>query len=163
MATLLLSNSERQVRGQDFRRTLFQLLHGFQAIQNALNLFALPFASHDDLLTTSGHPDILGEFDGHVGDTACHLRAQMVWRVYDYYKLAERRHWIPVALDTLERVKAETVALLIELHRKSGYARALGFNRTTSYGEIFDRIGWSAFLDELTTEVSALLNAEKFF
>jgi hypothetical protein len=155
MATLLLSNSDKQVRGQDLRRTLFQLLHGFQAIENALSLFALPFASHEELLSTKGHPDILGEFDGHVGDTACHLRAQMVWQVYDYYKLAERRQWISAALAALELVKARTVALLIDLHKKKGYMRALGFNPILSYGEIFDRIGWSYVLESLGAQVSA--------
>jgi hypothetical protein len=147
MATLVLARPDKTTRGQDLRRTLLHLLHGFQAIENALATFLLPFSSHQDLLAILGHRGILADFDAHVGDTACHMRAQMIWEVYEYHKLASRRDWINLALVSLARVKAETIALLLALHKKNGYMRALGFGTIVPYGQIFDRIGWSAFVD----------------
>lgn len=147
MATLLLSRPEKTTRGQDLRRTLLHLLHGLQAIQNALTTLALPFSSHSNLLSISGHVDILAQFDAHAGDTACHMRAQMIWQVYEYYKLAERREWIILALEGLAVVKAETIALMVALHKKNGYMRALGFGSIISFGQLFDRVGWTEFLD----------------
>lgn len=153
MSTLLLSAADKPVRGraQDLRRTLLQLLHGFQAIENALTIFALPFTPNDDLLSAKG--DILAEFDGHVGDTACHLRGQMLWEVYEHYKPTERREWVPLALEALSRVKAATVLFMLELHGRSGHLNALGIGKMLSYGEIFDRVGWSGFMDMFDNQV----------
>lgn len=153
MATLLLSRPEKTTRGQDLRRTLLHLLHGFQAVENALTIFALPFSSHAELLAIAGHPEILAQFDAHVGDTACHMRAQMIWELYEYYKLAERREWVIIALEALARVKFQTVALMLALHKKNGYMRALGFGSVISFGQLFDKVGWTGFLDNFDQKV----------
>ena len=75
------------------------------------------------------------------------MRAQMIWEVYQHYKEPESRGWIDEALIALAQVKADTIALMVALHKKNGYMRALGFGSMVRYGQIFDRIGWSSFVD----------------
>lgn len=149
MATLLLARPSKESRGKDLKRTLLHLLHGLHSIENALRCFILPFSSHESLLATPGHPNILADFDAHVGDTACHMRAQMIWEVSEYYKPCQRRAWVDLALIALSQVKMQTISLMLALHGKRGYMRALGFGSIVTYGQIFDRIGWTAFLDIL--------------
>ena len=147
MATLLLANPAKETRGQDLKRTLLHILHGLQAIENALETFSLVYSPHDILLSDPERKDILADFDAHVGDTACHMRAQMIWEVYQHYRTPESRTWIDEALIALAQVKADTVALMVALHKKNGYMRALGFGSRVKYGQIFDRIGWLSFVD----------------
>ena len=75
------------------------------------------------------------------------MRAQMIWEVYQHYREPESRGWIDEALIALAQVKADTIALMVALHKKNGYMRALGFGSVVRYGQIFDRIGWSSFVD----------------
>ena len=82
MATLLLASPSKETRGQDLKRTLLHTLHGLQAIEDALETFSFAYSPHDTLLSDPEHKDILANFDAHVGDTACHMRAQMVWEIY---------------------------------------------------------------------------------
>ena len=147
MATLLLASPSKETRGQDLKRTLLHILHGLQAIEDALETFSLAFSPHDVLLSDPEHKDILADFDAHVGDTACHMRAQMIWEVYQYYRDPQSRVWIDEALIALGQVKTDTVTLMVALHKKNGYMRALGFGSRVRYGQIFDRIGWSSFVD----------------
>jgi len=147
MATLLLANPAKETRGQDLKRTLLHILHGLQAVEDSLETFSLAFSPHDILLSDPEHKDILADFDAHVGDTACHMRAQMIWEVYQHYRAPESRAWIDEALIALGQVKTDTVALMVALHKKNGYMRALGFGSRVRYGQIFDRIGWSSFVD----------------
>ena len=147
MATLLLASPAKETRGQDLKRTLLHIFHGLQAVGDALETFSLAYSPHDILLSDPEHKDILADFDAHVGDTACHMRAQMIWEVYQHYREPESRTWIDEALIALAQVKADTIALMVALHKKNGYMRALGFGSRVSYGQIFDRIGWSSFVD----------------
>ena len=147
MATLLLVSPTKETRGQDLKRTLFHILHGLQTIEDALEIFSFAYSPHDILLSDPEHKDILANFDAHVGDTACHMRAQMIWEVYQHYRAPESRTWIDEALIALAQVKADTVALMVALHKKNGYMRALGFGSRVKYGQIFDGIGWSSFVD----------------
>ena len=147
MATLLLASPAKEARGQDLKRTLLHILHGLQAVEDALETFSLAFSPHDTLLSDPEHKDILADFDAHVGDTACHMRAQMIWEVYQHHQAPESRAWIDEALIALGQVKTDTVALMVALHKKNGYMRALGFGSRVRYGQIFDRIGWSSFVD----------------
>ena len=147
MATLLLASPAKESRGQDLKRTLLHILHGLQAVEDALETFSLAHSPHDVLLSDPEHKDILADFDAHVGDTACHMRAQMIWEVYQHYQEPESRSWIDEALIALAQVKADTIALMVALHKKNGYMRALGFGSRVRYGQIFDRIGWSSFVD----------------
>lgn len=147
MATLLLASPAKETRGQDLKRTLLHILHGLQAIEGALETFSLAYSPHDTLLSDSKHKGILADFDAHVGDTACHIRAQMIWGVYQHYREPESRIWIDEALIALGQVKADTVALMVALHKKNGYMRALSFGSRVPYGQIFDRVGWSSFVD----------------
>ena len=147
MATLLLANPAKQTRGQDLKRTLLHILHGLQAVEDALETLSFAYSPHDILLSDPERKDILANFDAHVGDTACHMRAQMVWEVYQHYREPESRIWVDEALIALAQVKADTIALMVALHKKNGYMRALGFGSRVTYGEIFDRIGWSSFVD----------------
>ena len=147
MATLLLASPTKETRGQDLKRTLLHILHGLQAIEDALETFSLAHSPHDILLSDPERKGILADFDAHVGDTACHMRAQMIWEVYQHYLEPESRTWVDEALIALGQVKADTVALMVALHKKNGYMRALGFGSRVRYGQIFDRIGWSSFVD----------------
>ena len=147
MATLLIASPAKETRGQDLKRTLLHILHGLQAIEDALEKFSLAYSPHDTLLSESEPKVILADFDAHVGDTACHMRAQMIWEVYQHYRETESRVWIDEALIALGQVKADTVALMLALYKKNGYMRALGFGSRVQYGQIFDRIGWSFFVD----------------
>lgn len=147
MATLLLASPAKETRGQDLKRTLLHILHGLQAVEDALDTFSLSYSPRDILLSDPERKDILADFDAHVGDTACHMRAQMVWEVYQHHQESESRAWIDEALIALAQVKADTIALMVALHKKNGYMRALGFGSRVTYGEIFDRIGWSSFID----------------
>lgn len=147
MATLLLASPAKETRGQDLKRTLLHILHGLQAIEDALETFSLAYSPHDTLLSGPEHGDILADFDAHVGDTACHMRAQMMWEVYQHYREPESRTWIDEALIALGQMKADTVALMVALYRKNGYMRALGFGSRVRYGQIIDRVGWSSFVD----------------
>ena len=146
MATLLLATPAKETRGQDLKRTLLHVLHGLQAVEDALETFSLAFSPHDALLSDPERRDILADFDAHVGDTACHMRAQMIWEVYQHHRAPESRAWINEALIALAQVKADTVALMVALHGKNGYMRALGFGSRVRYGQVFDRIGWSSFV-----------------
>jgi len=154
MATLLLANPIKESRGQDLKRTLLHILHGLQAVEDALETFSLAYSPHDILLSNPEHKDVLADFDAHVGDTACHMRAQMIWEVYEHYREQESRTWIDEALIALAQVKADTIALIIALHKKNGYMRALGFGSMVRYGQIFDRIGWSSFVDMFDKRMS---------
>ena len=147
MATLLLASPAKETRGQDLKRTLLHILHGLQAVEDSLETFSLAYSPHDILLSDPERKDILADFDAHVGDTACHMRAQMVWEVYQHHREPESRMWIDEALIALAQVKEDTVALMVALHKKNGYMRALGFGSRVKYGQIFDRIGWSSFVD----------------
>lgn len=147
MATLLLASPAKETRGQDLKRTLLHTLHGLQAVEDALETFSLAYSPHDILLSDPERKDILADFDAHVGDTACHMRAQMMWEVCQHYQGPESRTWIDEALIALAQVKADTIALMVALHKKNGYMRALGFGSRVRYGQIFDRIGWSSFVD----------------
>jgi len=147
MATLLLASPAKEARGQDLKRTLLHILHGLQAVEDALETFSLAFSPRDTLLSDPEHKDILADFDAHVGDTACHMRAQMIWEVYQHHRALESRAWIDEALIALGQMKTDTVALMVALHKKNGYMRALGFGSRVSYGQIFDRIGWLSFVD----------------
>ena len=147
MATLLLASPTKETRGQDLKRTLLHILHGLQAIEEALDTLSLAYSPHDVLLSDPDHRGILADFDAHVGDTACHMRAQMVWEVYQHYQEPDSRTWIDEALIALAQVKADTIALMVALHKKNGYMRALGFGSRVRYAQIFDRIGWSSFVD----------------
>ena len=129
------------------KRTLLHIIHGLQAVEGALETFSLAYSPHDILLSDPEHKDILADFDAHVGDTACHMRAQMIWEVYQHYREPESRTWIDEALIALAQVKADTIALMVALHKKNGYMRALGFGSRVTYGQVFDRIGWSSFVD----------------
>jgi len=71
----------------------------------------------------------------------------MIWEVYQHYREPESRAWVDEALIALAQVKTDTVALMVALHKKNGYMRALGFGSRVRYGQIFDRIGWSSFVD----------------
>ena len=75
------------------------------------------------------------------------MRAQMVWEVYQHHREPESRMWIDEALIALAQVKEDTVALMVALHKKNGYMRALGFGSRVKYGQIFDRIGSSSSVD----------------
>jgi hypothetical protein len=147
MATLLLASPAKETRGQDLKRTLLHILHGLQAIEDSLETFSLAYSPHDILPSDPEQKGILAAFDAHVGDTACHMRAQMIWEVYQHYREPESRTWIDEALIALGQVKADTVTLMVALHQKNGYMRALGFGSRVRYGQIFDRIGWSSFVD----------------
>lgn len=147
MATLLLASPTKETRGQDLKRTLLHVLHGLQAVEDALETFSLAYSPHDILLSDPEHKDILSDFDAHVGDTACHMRAQMVWEVYQHYREPESRTWIDEALIALAQVKADTIGLMTALYKKNGYMRALGFGSRVRYGQVFDRVGWSSFVD----------------
>ena len=147
MATLLLASPAKETRGQDLKRTLLHILHGLQAVEDSLETFSLAYSPHDILLSDPERKDILADFDAHVGDTACHMRAQMVWEVYQHYLEPESRTWLDEALIALAQVKADTIALMIALHKKNGYMRAFGFGSRVRYEQIFDRIGWSSFID----------------
>jgi hypothetical protein len=147
MATLLLASPAKETRGQDLKRTLLHILHGLQAIEDALETFSLAYSPHDVLLSGPERKDILADFDAHVGDTACHMRAQMIWEVYQHYREPESRTWVDEALIALAQVKADTIGLMVALHKKNGYMRALGFGSKVMYRQIFDRVGWSSFMD----------------
>lgn len=147
MATLLLASPSKETRGQDLKRTLLHILHGLQAVEDALETFSLAYSPHDILLSDPEHKGILADFDAHVGDTACHMRAQMIWGVYQHYREPVSRTWIDEALIALAQVKADTVALMVALHKKNGYMRALGFGSRVNYEQILDRVGWSSFVD----------------
>lgn len=154
MAILLLASPAKETRGQDLKRTLLHILHSLQAIEDALHTFSFAYSPPNILLSDSEHKDIFADFDAHVGDTACHMRAQMIWEVYQYYRQPESRTWIDEALIALGQVKADTVALMVALHKKNGYMRALGFGSRVQYGQIFDRIGWSSFADMFDSRTS---------
>lgn len=147
MATLLLASPTKESRGQDLKRTLLHILHGLQAIEDSLETFSLAYSPHEALLSDPDRKDILADFDAHVGDTACHMRAQMIWEVHQQYRAPESRTWIDEALIALAQVKTDTVALMVALHKKNGYMRALGFGTRVRYEQIFDRIGWTSFVN----------------
>ena len=136
MATSLLANPAKETRGQDLKRTLLHILHGLQAVEDTLETLSSTYSPHDILLSNPERKDVLADFDAHVGDTACHMRAQMVWEVYQHYREPESRIWIDEALIALAQVKADTIALMVALHKKNGYMRALGFSSRVMYGQI---------------------------
>lgn len=143
--TLLFSKVDKQVRCQDVGRTVLQCLHGIHATEIALSIFHFMLSNpSNDTLSSS---PIIGAFDAHVGDCACHTRAQMLWDLIEHFRTSPiLTESIAGAIALLSEIKVKTAKLLQVITIKNGNIRPLGFGSVVTMLDIFDHIGFTEFL-----------------
>ncbi|CAF4065403.1 unnamed protein product [Adineta steineri] len=104
----------------------------------------------------TGTNDILAEFDAHVGDCSCHLRAQMLLSLTCYYRESKRREWIHDAIEALKNIKNNIITMYSDIHRAHGVVRSLGFSSLISLDDLFDRIGCTSLFKILDNQSSKI-------
>lgn len=98
-----------------------------------------------DSPTTSTSPiRSLSSFDAHVGDCACHTRAQMLWELVHFYSIPKKQDDIKHAITMLQEIRIQAASLLRLIESKS---RIPELNALTTYGSVWNRIGFTRFLD----------------
>lgn len=154
--TLLLTSPGSQFKGHELGKNTLHCLHGLQNLIISLSKFL------NVLTGRLEHPlnaDILGDFDAHVGDCACHMRAQMLWEMIQHFKPPEKHQWIEQAVISLKEAQRKGFELLREFKQKKGHFRGMGFGLMISYRELFDRIG---FTESLAIITSSSLNGSDY-
>ncbi|UJR11970.1 hypothetical protein I4U23_016148 [Adineta vaga] len=71
--------------------------------------------------------DMLSEFDGHIGDCGCQLRAQMLWSITEHYRESKSREWIGNVVQTLQHIKNKIIAMYCDIRRVKSDNQFLGF------------------------------------
>jgi hypothetical protein len=104
----------------------------------------------------TGSNDILAEFDAHVGDCSCQLRAQMLLSLTWYYRQSKRREWIGDAVSVLKNIKRNIVTMYSDIHRAHGDLRLLGFSSLISLDDLFDRVGCRSLFNILDDQSSII-------
>ncbi|PBL04364.1 hypothetical protein ARMGADRAFT_51169 [Armillaria gallica] len=146
MATiLLLAETDKIVRRKDVGRTLLHCLHGLHSIETALSVF------HSFISGMYNHAqpcsDVLALFDPHVGDCACHMRAQMLWDLIEYVSSSpEKRKFLEQAVQLLRESRLKTAILLQKLAKTNGNTSPLGFAPIITLSDIFQKIGFRTFM-----------------
>lgn len=141
---LLLNHAHKQVRQQDIGRTILQCLHGLHSIETALSVFhSITSELYSDIQPSS---DVVGAFDAHVGDCACHMRAQMLWEVISHFRTSKNAFFLERAITLLNELKAKAALLLQRIGKMNGNARALGLGSKTTVSDILQHIGFGEFL-----------------
>ncbi len=146
MATiLLLAETDKIVRRKDVGRTVLHCLHGLHSIETALSVF------HSFISGMYNHAqpcsDVLALFDPHVGDCACHMRAQMLWDLIEYVSSSpEKRKFLEQAVQLLRESRLQTAILLQKLAKTNGNTSHLGFAPIITLSDIFQKIGFRTFM-----------------
>ncbi|KAK0469983.1 uncharacterized protein EV420DRAFT_1473099 [Desarmillaria tabescens] len=146
MATiLLLAEPDKPVRRKDVGRTVLHCLHGLHSIETALSIFhSFISNSHNHVQPCS---DVLASFDPHVGDCACHMRAQMLWDlIEDVSSSPEKKRFLEQAVQLLRESRVKTAILLQNLAKTNGNTGPLGFASIITLSDIFQKIGFRAFM-----------------
>ncbi|KAK0204611.1 hypothetical protein DFS33DRAFT_671781 [Desarmillaria ectypa] len=146
MATiLLLAEADKPVRRKDVGRTVLHCLHGLHSIETALSTF------HSFISDSYNHvqpcSDVLAMYDPHVGDCACHMRAQMLWDLIEYVSSSpEKKRFLEQAVLLLRESRAKAAILLQKLAKTNGNTGPLGFASIITLSDIFQQIGFRAFM-----------------
>lgn len=136
-------------------RQLFHIIRGTSDSIEALNLFLKLVFEHPDYLDGDvRNQDGFHEFDAHVGDTACQLRACMLLDVIKILKEPASSPTVTVIKSTisdLEQLLANSrqlLAQLLELDWNKIRAGALDEMKITKSGltvdELLARLGWTS-------------------
>ncbi len=153
MATILLESTDKIIKSTELCKTLTKLLYGTHNLEMALTQFNAVCSG-----TIVGIDDMMLEFDAHVGDCGCHLRAQMLLSLTGYYSDPTRRQWIDSVIEVLRNINQKIIALYRGIRRLSGDLRLLGFSSSISLVDLFDRIDCTslfAILDGHSSEMDA--------
>ncbi|KAK0449972.1 hypothetical protein EV421DRAFT_1293568 [Armillaria borealis] len=146
MATiLLLAKTDKIVRSKDVSRIILHCLHGLHSIETALSVFhSVVSDSYKDVQPCT---EVLAMFDPHVGDCACHMRAQMLWDLIDYVSSSpEKKRFLEHAVLLLRECRVKSVVLLQKLAKTNGNTGHLGFPSIITLSDIFQQIGFRAFI-----------------
>ncbi|KAK0204605.1 hypothetical protein DFS33DRAFT_1259792 [Desarmillaria ectypa] len=148
--TLLLAEPDKPVRRKDVGRTVLHCLHGLHSIETALSTF------HSFISDSYNHvqpcSDVLAMFDPHVGDCACHMRAQMLWDLIEYVSSSpEKRRFLEHAVLLLRESRVKASILLQKLAKTNGNTGPLGFASIITLSDIFQQIGFRAFMTLVDT------------
>ncbi|KAK0204603.1 hypothetical protein DFS33DRAFT_1453146 [Desarmillaria ectypa] len=82
-------------------------------------------------------------FDPHVGDCACHMRAQMLWDLIEYVSSSpEKRRFLEHAVLLLRESRVKASILLQKLAKTNGNTGPLGFASIITLSDIFQQIGF---------------------
>jgi hypothetical protein len=150
VVALLLSDANKPLRYKDLRRVTLQCLHGVHSMWKALSI--LQSAVSDGELgpstTSSTSPTrFLSAFDAHVGDCACHTRAQMLWELVHFYNIPERRDALGNAIAMLQEIRIQAASLLHLIDQSGGKARIRELDALKTYGSVWKHISFTRFLD----------------
>jgi hypothetical protein len=157
MATILLRLDDKNIRHTEVSKILVRLLYGVHDLETALVRFDTIYSG--ELEKTH---EIMAEFDAHVGDCGCHLRAQMLWDLTEHYRDAKRREWIGHTVKILRDIKKKIVVLYSDIRRVNGNIRLLGFSSPTPLFDLFDRIGCKPLFTILDDYSSKTDGSDKF-
>ncbi|CAF1302275.1 unnamed protein product [Adineta ricciae] len=136
MVSILLGSDDKIVKCSDVSKTLIRLLYGVHDLGVALVRFDTSYSSQ-----VIGMDDMLAEFDGHIGDCGCQLRAQMLWNITEHYREAKSREWIANIVQTLEHIKNRIITMYCDIRRLKTNKQSLGFPPSIQLADIFERIG----------------------
>ena len=136
MVSILLSSDDKKIKYGDLSKTLIRLLYGVHDLHVALGQFDTTYSGE-----VSETDDMLAEFDAHIGDCGCQLRAQMLWRLTEHFREPKSREWIHNAIPILEDIKNKIVAMYCDIRRLKGDNQLAGFSSSIPLVDIFDRIG----------------------
>ncbi|THU90263.1 hypothetical protein K435DRAFT_864445 [Dendrothele bispora CBS 962.96] len=149
MATvLLLAETTKQIRRKDIVRIVLRCLYGIQAIELALSAFSSIITDPSSMVLSDS--DVIAQFDSHVGDCACHLRAGMLYDLIDQFRVLERKEFLEGAIQSLMCTKRTTIAALQRLSVTDNVAN-LGFSSILTLEQIFSYIGFQRFASYLSS------------
>lgn len=140
MSVILLAKLDKQIAGaKDLERVALRCLHATQVIEGALVTFIS--AMSDTTPRAGSCADIMGVFDAHVGDCACHIRAQMLWELVGHCRLVGYE-WMCRAILGLRGAKVEILSLLSSIRQHQNLHRG----SISTYGDLFRHVGISTLL-----------------
>lgn len=158
MTTIFVEPAGKNIKSTELCKTLTKLLYSTRNLEMALVQFNTICSEE-----VKGSDDMILKFDAHVGDCGCHLRAQMLLCLIEYYHDAAKRQFISDVIQILHVIEQNILVLYRDIGRLSGDLRLLGFSSSISLVHLFDRIGCTplfAVLDHHSSE-SYSNNADK--
>ncbi|CAF1071203.1 unnamed protein product [Adineta steineri] len=154
MATILLGSDDKYTKNAELAKVLIRLLCAAQNLDAALVQFDRLYSNPSKI----GTDNILLEFDAHVGDCGCQLRAQMLLSLTEYYRDAKKREWISKAIQVLSGIKKNIVNEYLKNRQLKYNIRLSGSSSSNSMIDILERIGCKplfAILDQCSSKVDS--------
>jgi hypothetical protein len=157
---LLLSDANKPLRYADLSRVALQCLYGAHSMWKALSILqsAIPCGELGIPSTTSSR--ILSAFDAHVGDCSCQTRAQMLWELVQFSNKQEKKNDLERAIKMLQEIRIQAALLLQEIEQSHGKPRIPGLDALKTHLGVWQRIGFTNFLDLFDTPSDSSLGPE---